>query len=123
MRLPFSTEESFDEDPGTTDVQIYVAENSEAGTAVGAPIAATDPGADGRQEILTYTLTGNTGDDLFSIDHGTGQISVGVGTELDFEGEGKLYSVTVTATDPSGDGARAPWCDTVTIMVTVTNDG
>ena len=27
-----------------------IAENSEAGTAVGAPVAATDPGPDGRQE-------------------------------------------------------------------------
>ena len=35
-----------------------VAENSEAGTAVGAPVTATDPGFDGRQETLTYVLSG-----------------------------------------------------------------
>ena len=37
-----------------------MAENSEAGTAVGAPVTATDPGFDGRQETLTYALSGAT---------------------------------------------------------------
>ena len=44
---------------------------------MGAPVTATDPGVDGTQEILTYTLTEQTATtDSFNIDHATGQIKV-----------------------------------------------
>ena len=104
--------ESFDEDPGATGVQIYVAENSAEGTAVGAPVSATDLGPDGRQEILTYTLTDTSG--LFSIDHGTGQIRVGVGAALAYETSMPTYAVTVRAADPSNSPAMVA----VSIIVT-----
>ena len=91
-----------------------VAENSEAGTAVGVPVAATDPGPDGRQETLTYALSGS-GAISFDIDSGTGQIRVK--DTLDFDaatGGTATYSLTVTATDPSNRSGNVP----VTVMVT-----
>ena len=88
-----------------------VVENSEAGTAVGAPVTATDTGFDGRQETLTYALSGSDDDSDFDIDSGTGQIRVK--TALDYEAPGgEEHSVTVQATDPSGAPA--------TIAVTIT---
>ncbi len=59
-----------------------IAENSPAGTAVGAPVTGTP--YDG--EALTYSLTGNAADSgLFVIDSSTGQISVKQGATLDYE--------------------------------------
>ena len=78
-----------------TDNTRVVDENSAAGTAVGMPVVATD--ADG--DTLIYTLTG-TDAAAFEIDRGTGQISVGQGTMLDYETGTTSYTVTVTATDP-----------------------
>ena len=70
-----------------------VDENSEAGTAVGDPVAATDPNGD----ALSYELGG---DDAmsFAID-GMGQITVAEGAMLDHEAEQNTYVVTVTASD------------------------
>ena len=77
-----------------------VDENSEAGTAVGDPVAATDPN---EGQALTYALSG---DDAmsFAID-GMGQITVAEGTMLDYEAEKNTYVVTVTATDTVGEMA------------------
>ena len=98
--------------PLTSPTTRSVAENSEAGTAIGAPVAATDPGIDGRQETLTYALSGGDASN-FDIDSGTGQIRVKAA--LDYEDAGSLtQTVTVSATDPSG----APATITVTIAVT-----
>ena len=71
-----------------------VAENSPAGTLVGAPVTASDPG-----QALTYTL-GGTDASSFTVDSDTGQLRVGSGTALDYETK-TSYSLTVTATDPS----------------------
>ena len=107
---------SFDEDPDIKDVQMTIAENSPAGTAIGAPAAAKDLGQDGRQETLDYTLEE---DDFlsFDIDAGTGQISVKA--PLDFEGTKTTYSVIVRATDPSG--ASDNDASTITVKIMVTN--
>ena len=68
-----------DQDPATDDVQTdaarEVAENTEAGTDIGAPVVADDDDND----ILTYTLTdvdgGTAGDSAsFAIDWATGQL-------------------------------------------------
>ena len=74
-----------------------VDENSEAGTSVGDPVAATDPNAG---QALAYALSG---DDAahFAIDE-MGQITVAEGAMLDYEAEQNTYAVTVTATDPLG---------------------
>ena len=88
-----------------------VAENSAVGTAVGAPVTATDPGFDGRQETLTYVLSGGSD---FDIDSGTGQIRVR--DELDYEDTSRqTHPVTVSATDPSGG------TDSVTVNISVTD--
>ena len=99
------------------EIERSVAENSPAGTAVGAPVKATDLGSDGLQEILTYTL-GNSGDNTkFDIDHDTGQIRVK--DALDHEDEDS-YTVTVTATDPS-HSSSIPFQDDVDVVITVTD--
>ena len=84
-----------------------IAENTAAGENVGAPVVATDSG------ILTYRL-GGADAGSFGIVAATGQIQVGDGTNLDYEGEKNTYGVEVTATDPSGATAMI----TVTIVVT-----
>jgi hypothetical protein len=85
-----------------------VSENVPAGTAVGGPVTASDADND----TLTYTL-GGADSALFAIGSGTGQITVGSGTALDYETR-TSYTVVVTATDPSGESGTT----TVTIRVT-----
>ena len=86
-----------------------VAENSEAGTAIGDPVTATDTNAG---DTLTYALSGDDAES-FSID-ASGQISVGADTALDFESKAS-YTVTVTATD------RAGATDSITVTINVTD--
>ena len=108
-----------DHDPDADGIQTtrIIAENSAPGTAVGAPVVATDIGADGSQEVLIYTLDG-TDVNSFDIDRKTGQITVGAGTTLDHETKTE-YTVTVTATDP---GRLMSTAITVTINVTDVNE-
>ena len=87
-----------------------VAENSEADALVGEPVVATDPDNDD----VTYALSGADATS-FSI-HDNGQITVGQGTMLDFEAR-TTYTVTVTATNPSGETA------TIEVTINVTNVG
>ena len=89
-----------------------VVENTNAGEAVGAPVMATDA----EDDALTYAL-GGVDAALFTIDEGTGQISVGAATTLDYEADKNVYEVTVTATDSLGLSA------TVAMTITVTNVG
>ena len=88
-----------------------VAENTEAGEDVGGPVAATD---DDTGDTLTYTL-GGTDMASFDIDDATGQITVGMGTMLDYEATQNTYMVTVTVADAAGE------MDMVDVTVTVTN--
>ena len=91
-----------------------VAENTPAGTNLGAPIAANDPG-----DLLTYSLSGNDSA-LFSITRATGQLSTKA--DLDYEATGNPsndeFAVTVTATDPFGAADMA----NVTITITDVNE-
>ena len=84
-----------------------IAENSAAGTAVGAPVRATDPDRDS----LTYTLGGSDAA-TFSIGRTSGQLMARAA--LDYETK-RSYSVGVTARDNRGGS------DTTTVAVAVTN--
>ena len=87
--------------PDNEPVARSVAENAATGSAVGAPVAATDIGQDGRPETLTYSLSG-TDASSFDIDRATGQIKVGASATLDFEVDANAsFTVDVTAADPS----------------------
>ena len=72
-----------------------VAEASASGTNVGEPVAAYDSDNDS----VAYTLIG-AGADSFAIDRKTGQITVGAGTDLDYETK-DTYSVRARVTDSS----------------------
>ena len=74
-----------------------IAENTEAGENIGAPVTATDPDTG---DTPAYTLEGADADS-FDIDSSTGQITVGAETALDYETKSS-YTVSVTAADPSG---------------------
>ena len=91
-----------------TAVTRRVDENSKGN--VGGPVTATDAN---NGDKLTYTL-GGTGAASFEIDMATGQLMVGDGVEIDYEGADS-YEVTVTATDSAGDATDPP--ATVTINV------
>ena len=97
-----------DEDPDTSGVQNSAAtrkvEEKTTGN-VGAPVVATDTKADGATETLQYSLSG-TDMASFKVDN-SGQITVGSGTKLDYEGK-RTYMVTVTATDPLGASPPSP---------------
>ncbi|MDE2823216.1 MAG: cadherin domain-containing protein, partial [Chloroflexota bacterium] len=114
---PANTAPKFpDQDLNTPGVQNTMAkrsvpENFEG--KVGEPIGAVDADVDkpeGNMELLTYTIDD---EDNFSVDRKTGQISTAV--ELDYETQ-SVYTVILTATDPSG--ARAE----ITVMIEVTDE-
>ena len=103
-----------------------IAENSAAGTNVGAAVTASN---------TTYTYThalSGTDASKFSINSSTGQITVGSGTSLDYESGTTSYSVVVTVTAAAKtQGANAQSIDPnapgsyvipVTINVTDVNE-
>ncbi len=110
------------DDGATTARSIH--ENAPSGTAVGAPVAATDPD---QSDALSYSLSG-ADSALFSVDGSTGQISVGLETALDFEspadadGDG-VYDLTVQVTDgKDSEGSNDTSVDdSINVSVTVTN--
>ena len=90
-----------------------VAENEDKGTRVGEPIPADDADRGeptGNTELLTYTIDDT---DNFSVNQKDGQISTAV--KLDHETK-SMYTVILTATDPSGA------TDTITVMISVTDE-
>ena len=88
-----------------------VEENTPACGDVGDPVTASDVDED----ALTYTISGGADMGAFDIDDETGQITVGAGTELDFEGSQTTYVIEIMATDPFGGS------DSATVTITVTN--
>ena len=118
---PVNSPPEFDND---ATVALSVAENSQAETAVGMPITASDSD---NQDVLTYSLAG-ADSSLFSIGASTGQITIGPGTALDFEtpadsGGDNIYDLTVQVADgrdAAGD-ADGAIDDTVNVTVTVTD--
>ena len=104
-------------DEDQADAAREVAENTEAGESVGAPVTAEDDNGD----TLTYTLTGASADS-FTIDWGTGQIMTKAA--LDFETT-PSYTVVVRATDPAGipgaPNADTDNSDVVTVVISITD--
>ena len=100
-----------------------VPENSASGTAVGAAVTATDPDSG---DTLTYSLSG-TDASSFTIDSGTGQISVASGTALDYEAAKNTYEVEVGVSDSKDDDGNADTvvdaAVTVNIAVANVNEG
>ena len=92
-------------------VAIDVKESVTGGGNVGDPVKATD--ADG--DVLSYSLSGGADKDAFGIVQESGQITLGVDTKLDYEGEQTTYTVEVKAEDPFGLSG------TVTVAITVTD--
>ena len=72
-----------------------IAENAAAGTAVGAPVTATDD----HRTALTYQLSAST---QFEIDSRTGQIRVREGAELNYD----VVDAAERTHDPHGHGPR-----------------
>ena len=97
-----------------------IAENSRSGTNVGAPVAATDIGRNGRQETLTYTLERRTDADSFTIVRRTGQIRVKSGITLDHEIRHPPMNTTVMpgTTEPSDENRRSN-CQEPLLMVVI----
>ena len=105
-----------------------VPESTAVGDPVGGPVTATDTGND----TLTYELDDNAVSDdtlvprsdlrFFDIDMETGQIAVAQNLDYDAIGEDRAddavagtYTVTVRATDPSGEA------DNITVTITAEN--
>ena len=95
--------------PATETGARSVAENTASGENIGGPVAA----ADSENDALTYTLGGPDAGS-FDIEESSGQLKTKAG--LDFETQAS-YTVEVTAADPSGAS------DTVTVTITVTDEG
>ena len=100
-----------------------VDENALPGTAVGAPVTATDPDlerAGGANRKVTYWLDSAGADNgLFTIDPETGQIKVK--TSQDFEAGGSAasstdYTVSVMATDSSNVDTAPPLVVTIHLV-------
>ena len=94
-----------------------VDENSPPGTNVGKPVKANDTGGD----RLHYTLTGS---DVFEINQATGQITVAARETPDAvetSGTDTTVTVTVTATDPWGQGGTPPGQATQQVIITINN--
>ena len=91
-----------------TSIARSVEENTVPGANIGTPVTATDSNTD----KLTYSL-GGTDATSFGIVQATGQLLTK--EPLDYESAKRNYTVTVTATDPSGES------DTIEVTITVTD--
>ncbi len=99
--------------PPVVEEQEFAApENSPLGTVVGT-VSASDPDFG---QSLTYAITGGAGQEKFTIDSKTGQLTVATGAVLNFEGTNS-YSLAVTVTD----NATPPASATATITISLTN--
>ena len=96
-----------------------VAENTEAGENIGAPVTATDANTG---DTLTYSLGGTDGAS-FGIDTSTGQLRVGASTTLDHETK-PSYTVTVSVRDSKNADGNADTVDddSIEVTITVTNE-
>ena len=87
-------------------IELEIAENTEANTGIGDPVAAIDP----ESTELAYSLAG-ADSELFAIAPLSGQISVGAETELDYESPSdfdgdNIYRLVVQVTDNTDSGGN-----------------
>ena len=94
-----------------------VPENTAAGQAIGAPVAADDPD---NEDTLTYSL-GGTDAASFDIDTSNGQLKTK--DALDFDDGQKTYSVDVSVSDSKDDYDTADTAvdDTIAVTINVTD--
>ena len=92
-----------------------VSEDAATGTTVGVVVNAVD--ADGTTNSVTYAITAQSCAGAFSIDSGTGVVSVGDSTALDFD---TTASCTLTVEATSADGSAED--ETFTVSLTDVND-
>ena len=95
------------------DATRSVPENTAAGQAIGAPVAAVDPDS---EDTLTYSL-GGTDAASFDIDTSNGQLKTK--DALDFDAGQTTYSVDVSVTDSKDDYDTADTLVDATIAVTI----
>ena len=100
---------------------VDMAENAAAGVITGALLSATNTGEP--LDAITYSLNGPTnggGAALFTIDSGTGQITLtsAGAAAIDYESATKSYALTVKASDLVG---TTTWEDQRTVTVNLTN--
>ncbi len=98
--------------PVLNDATLTVAENSVAGTVAGT-VTAADPDGD----VLTYSVTGGTGKNLFTINAVSGTITVTSGATLNYEAQSS-YTLVVQA----ADGAGGVVSKTYTVTLTDVNE-
>ena len=102
-KAPVFPDQDMETEGEQTDQERTVPENTAANMSVGDAVAATDfiiaaNTGDGTPEILTYSMGGPDAES-FDIDRATAQLM----TKAALDKETKdTYTVTVTATDPSG---------------------
>ena len=96
-----------------------VAENTSAGSNIGATVSATDPDGVAKFNTLTYSLSG-TDASSFDLDTSTGQIKTKAA--LNYEAK-TSYSVTVEVTDGKNKsgGADTSSDDTISITINITD--
>ena len=102
--------------PGATTSR-DISETTPAGQSVGSPVTAADP----ERDSLTYSLSG-TDAGHFDIATSTGQILTK--SALDYEGNKKSYTVTVSVHDgrnPNGDNDTSEDA-TITVTINVTDE-
>ena len=110
VRIRRYTAPVFEDSEGKTlaNTTRTVTENAAAGSAVGAPVAATHNAG----QVLTYALATGVDAESFTIDSGTGQIRVASGASIDHETK-DTYTVTVEARDAD------PTATTIGVTITV----
>ena len=102
-------------DLATTSRSVF--ENIEGGSAIGDPVVAKDPGVDGSDEALRYTLAGVDGG-FFEID-GNGQITLKSDMKLDFENLMEDTGSNTPTIDGMGQAVVTAVSDDEILQVTV----
>ena len=98
-------------------------EDAAAGTAIGAPVAATDPDTEvDPLDTLTYALAASGDHASFAIDTATGQLKTKAGVTYDYEAK-DTYTVTVTVQDGKNalGAVDATVDDTIVVTINVTD--